>query len=57
MTAPLPGQEDDIDPEEAREDMISAFEEAARELNTNTAYYDAERRPEAIGVTVPPQMQ
>ncbi|BBC43572.1 portal protein [Mycobacterium phage AN9] len=57
MTAPLPGQEEIENPEETREEMISAFEEASRELNSNTSYYEAERRPEAIGVTVPPVMQ
>ena len=57
MTAPLPGQEDVVNPDEAREQMISAFEDASRSLNTNTSYYEAERRPEAIGVTVPVQMQ
>ncbi len=57
MTAPLPGQEEVEDPDEAREQMISAFEDASRTLNSNTSYYEAERRPEAIGVTVPVQMQ
>ena len=37
--------------------MISQFEDATKNLKTNTSYYDAERRPEAIGVTVPIQMQ
>lgn len=37
--------------------MVSAFEDQVRNLKTNTSYYDAERRPEAIGVTVPVQMQ
>jgi hypothetical protein len=37
--------------------MVSAFEESLRDLKTNTSYYEAERRPEAIGVTVPVQMQ
>jgi hypothetical protein len=57
MTAPLPGQEDIADPEAAREELISAFEESSRSLNSNTSYYEAERRPEAIGITVPLQMQ
>ncbi|AXH48789.1 portal protein [Mycobacterium phage Steamy] len=57
MTAPLPGQEEIPDPAIARDEMVSAFEEASRNLKTNTSYYDAERRPEAIGVTVPPSMQ
>lgn len=37
--------------------MISAFEDASKSLNMNTSYYEAERRPEAIGITVPVQMQ
>lgn len=57
MTAPLPGQETTVNPEEVREELISSFEDASRNLSANTAYYDAERRPEAIGVTVPPAMQ
>lgn len=57
MTAPLPGQEQVTDPEAARDELISSFEEASRSLRSNTSYYEAERRPEAIGVTVPIQMQ
>lgn len=57
MTAPLPGQEQIADPAIAREEMISAFEDASKNLKTNTSYYEAQRRPEAIGVTVPQQMQ
>ncbi|ASJ79717.1 portal protein [Mycobacterium phage Heffalump] len=57
MTAPLPGQEEIPDPGIARDEMISAFDDASKNLKTNTSYYEAERRPEAIGVTVPQQMQ
>ncbi|AQT28205.1 portal protein [Mycobacterium phage Jabith] len=57
MTAPLPGTEEVQDPALERDEMISAFEEASRGLSENTSYYEAERRPEAIGVTVPPAMQ
>lgn len=57
MTAPLPGQEEIADPIETRDQMISAFEDSSRTLKSNTSYYEAERRPEAIGVTVPLQMQ
>ncbi|QNJ55808.1 portal protein [Mycobacterium phage PainterBoy] len=57
MTAPLPGTEEIADPAQARDDMIDEFTEATRDLSANTAYYDAERRPEAIGVTVPREMQ
>jgi len=55
--AAMPGQEEKIDPEVAREEMISAFEDSTKNLKSNTSYYEAERRPEAIGVTVPVQMQ
>ncbi|QFP95498.1 portal protein [Mycobacterium phage GaugeLDP] len=57
MTAPLPGMEEIADPEETRDEMVSAFEDSIKDLASNTSYYDAERRPEAIGVTVPVQMQ
>ena len=57
MTAPMPGQEQVEDPEAARDQLINAFDEASRSLRSNTSYYEAQRRPEAIGVTVPIQMQ
>ena len=57
MTAPLPGQEEIPDPVAARDTMISAFEDSVGALKLNTSYYEAERRPEAIGVTVPREMQ
>ncbi|AGR46427.1 portal protein [Mycobacterium phage Odin] len=57
MTAPLPGQEEIEDPAAARDEMVSAFEDSTQNLKGNTSYYEAERRPEAIGVTVPVQMQ
>ena len=57
MTAPLPGQEEIADPDITRDEMISAFEDSSRTLKSNTSYYESERRPEAIGVTVPKQMQ
>ena len=57
MTAPLPGTEEIADPAAARDEMISKFEDSTKDLKANTSYYEAERRPEAIGVTVPIQMQ
>ncbi|AKF14178.1 portal protein [Mycobacterium phage Luchador] len=57
MTAPMPGEEEIADPAAARDEMVSKFEDAGKNLKTNTSYYEAERRPEAIGVTVPQQMQ
>lgn len=53
----LPGVLEIDDPVAVRDQMISAFEDQLRTLTSNTSYYEAERRPEAIGVTVPTQMQ
>lgn len=56
MTSPLaPEPITDVDRE--RDVMLNLFEEARRPLGDNTAYYEAQRRPDAIGVTVPTQMQ
>jgi hypothetical protein len=41
----------------ARDDMVNLFEEKVRPLSENTAYYESERRPDAIGISVPPEMQ
>ncbi|QFG10384.1 portal protein [Mycobacterium phage Anthony] len=57
MTAPIPVEASSASPEEQRDEMISLFEDKTRELSSNTSYYNAERRPEAIGVTVPREMQ
>lgn len=57
MTAPIPGQEEIPDLAIARDEMISEFDDSTQKLKSNTNYYEAERRPEAIGVTVPVQMQ
>ncbi|ALA48122.1 portal protein [Mycobacterium phage Phlei] len=57
MTAPLPGTEDNIDPIEVRDQLLSDFQNATKDLESNTAYYEAERRPEGVGVTVPREMQ
>ncbi|AHB29806.1 portal protein [Mycobacterium phage CloudWang3] len=57
MTSPLPGMEEIADPLAARDQMLDDFENSIRDLDSNTSYYEAERRPEAIGVTVPVQMQ
>src|SRR5699024_2440457 len=55
MTAPL--QEKITDVDDARDKMIEDFEASQSGLSDNSAYYDAERRPEAIGITVPVEMQ
>src|SRR5699024_5547822 len=55
MTAPL--QEKITDVDDARDKMIEDFEASQSGLADNSAYYDADRRPEAIGITVPVEMQ
>lgn len=56
MSSPLaPEPIADVDRE--RDVMLNLFEEKRRPLADNAAYYEAERRPDAIGVTVPVQMQ
>lgn len=56
MTSPL-APEKVSDPEKARDDMLNKFEESVRPLGDNKAYYEAQRRPDAIGISVPPKMQ
>lgn len=56
MSSPLaPEPITDVDAE--RDKMLELFEETRRPLRDNAAYYEAQRRPDAIGVTVPTQMQ
>lgn len=43
--------------ENTRDDMLQAFEGAQDALTDSRKYYDAERRPDAIGVAVPPNMR
>lgn len=57
MTSPLQQTQQNVDPEKAREDMLNLFQERTQDLADNTAYYESERRPDAIGVTVPTNMQ
>ncbi|SUE29599.1 Phage portal protein, SPP1 Gp6-like [Nocardia farcinica] len=53
MTSPQPA----VDINKARDELLEKFEEAQQDLGDNTAYYESERRPAAIGVATPPQMQ
>jgi len=46
-----------LNPEEVRDKMLEDFDSHIAALKDNTAYYEAERRPDAIGVAVPPEMQ
>jgi len=42
--------------EQARDDMLSLFTSRVGWLSENTNYYHARHRPEALGVSVPPEM-
>ncbi|AAG59716.1 portal protein [Mycobacterium phage Bxb1] len=46
-----------IDPEKLRDQLLDAFENKQNELKSSKAYYDAERRPDAIGLAVPLDMR
>lgn len=46
-----------VDVDKARDDMINLFEQKQTDLKDNTAYYESERRPSAIGLSVPKKMQ
>ena len=41
----------------ARDDMLNAFEQSQQGLKDAKNYYDSVRRPDAIGVAVPPEMR
>jgi hypothetical protein len=43
--------------EESRDDMIQRFETRRAGLRDNKAYYESQRRPDAIGISVPKEMQ
>lgn len=45
----------DID--KTRDDLLNVFEARQIGLRDDKAYYDAQRRPDAIGVAVPPEMR
>jgi hypothetical protein len=45
------------DIEKVRDEMLNAFEQKQAGLKDAKAYYDSERRPDAIGVAVPPAMR
>lgn len=57
MTSPIAQEQASLNPEEERDSMLNAFEEARRPLSDNTAYYESQRRPTAIGIATPPSMQ
>lgn len=45
------------DADTARDDMINVYYQRTSDLTSNTDYYTANSRPEAIGIAVPPEMQ
>ncbi|QKO02409.1 portal protein [Mycobacterium phage DroogsArmy] len=56
MTSPTPKTEN-VNPLERLDPLLSEFEEKRRPLADNTAYYESQRRPDAIGIAVPPEMR
>lgn len=54
MTSPTQGQAVDVD--KTRDEMLNLFEQKQTGLKDAKAYYEAQRRPDAIGVAVPPSM-
>jgi hypothetical protein len=46
-----------VDLEKTRDEMLNKFEQAQTGMKDAKAYYDSERRPDAVGVAVPPQMR
>jgi hypothetical protein len=46
-----------VDVDKTRDEMLNLFEERQAGLKDAKAYYDAERRPDAIGIAVPPEMR
>lgn len=47
----------DTDPDKLRADLTNKFDDAKRELSANTDYYNAEYRPDSVGVGTPPQLR
>lgn len=46
-----------VDIDKTRDEMLNLFEQKQADLKDAKAYYDAERRPDAIGIAVPPEMR
>lgn len=49
--------DEQLDPEEVRDKMLEDFDNKTEGLKDNVDYYDAERRPDAIGIAVPREMR
>jgi hypothetical protein len=46
-----------VDLEKTRDEMLNLFEQKQADLKDAKAYYDAEKRPDAVGIAVPPEMR
>ena len=46
-----------VDLDKTRDELLNKFEQVQTGMKDAKAYYDAERRPDAIGVAVPPEMR
>lgn len=46
-----------VDVDKARDELINVFEDKQQGLKDSKLYYEAQRRPDAIGVAVPPNMR
>ncbi|ERB55594.1 hypothetical protein N806_31230 [Rhodococcus sp. P27] len=46
-----------VDIEKTRDDLLNTFDQVQTTLSDNTAYYESERRPTAIGIATPPEMR
>ena len=46
-----------VDPNKLRDNLIQKFEQRTQDLKENTDYYESERRPDAVGVSVPRKME
>ena len=46
-----------VDIEKTREEMLNLFEQKQTGLKDDKAYYDSQRRPDAVGIAVPPEMR
>ncbi|QXN73851.1 portal protein [Mycobacterium phage Eaglepride] len=55
MTSPQPTE--NVNPDERREALLSAFEGSVSGYKANTDYYESVRRPDAVGIAVPPEMR
>lgn len=50
-------KQETVDPEKARDDLLDKFQEQQNALTDSRKYYEAERRPDAIGLAIPSEME